>query len=337
MQLRIETQSATVADEVSALASVMQPILRGLLYSLQGSRVDRLGGYGAITLWDLAREMRESPGDCGVCFEYAVHDALRTDNSMVVERVDEALRKHCKVKGNDLQSILFGAEKAGSQRLIETVKELLTDQSQLMNGTRGRPVKLRRHIDAAAAAFRTQGRTSSLPQSISGLWRADLFVGQTSPDRWVGTTVKSNASSLRAVRGLRLAIVPAKGNRDAIYKDDPKNLVVVPLLFDGDFMDVFYRAWWAVVYFLDADAKEPAQGVLTEPAQRQIVRLLAGHRGKPVLDVIDLLGPIAQPGLIAPHEAIAGLASPDRGGAAWRADVETGAIIVPMPQQGPMQ
>jgi hypothetical protein len=121
VQLRIETQSATVADEVSALASVTQPILRGLLYSLQQGRVSRLGGYPAITLWDLAREVRESPS---VCFEYAVHDALRTDNAMVVERVDEALRRCCNVKGDDLQSILFGAEKAGSQRLIETVKEL---------------------------------------------------------------------------------------------------------------------------------------------------------------------------------------------------------------------
>lgn len=29
-----------------------------------------------------------------------------------------------------------------------------------------------------------------LPNSINGLWKADLFVGKSEPDKWVGTTVK---------------------------------------------------------------------------------------------------------------------------------------------------
>jgi hypothetical protein len=333
MQLRLETQLNPVADEVSALAAVARPILRGLLYSLPAHRIERLGGIEKVTLEDLARERGRSDGDCGVCFEYAVHDAVTRGDPMVAERVDEALRRHCRISGATLDSILFGAEKQGSQRLIATTKELLTDQSLLMYGTAGRPVALRRHIDAAASAFRTRGRSSRLPQSISGLWKADLFVGRSDPDKWVGTSVKIKADSLEPARGLRLGVVPVRAGKDAIYKDDRKNLVVVPLRWDDDFMDIFYEAWWAVVYFLDAGARQPAQGRLTEPAQRQLVKLLAGHRETPVLDVIEALTPIAQPHLLEPQEFDATLSAPDTGGARWRADVTTTAVIAPVARE----
>lgn len=252
---------------------------------------------------------------------------------MVAERVDEALARFCRIDGDTIESILFGAEKQGSQRLIATAKELLTDQSRLMYGTAGRPVALRRHLDAAAAAFRTRGQKSGLPHSVSGLWKADLFLGRSDTDKWVGTSVKIKHGALEPARGLRLGVVPVKGNKDAIYKDDRKNLIVVPLRWDDDFMDVFYWAWWAIVYFLNAGAKEPGQGLLIEPAQRQLVRLLVGHRETPVLEVVEALAPIAQPHLLEPQEVDAALAAPDVGGAAWHADVATSTVIAPVARE----
>jgi hypothetical protein len=86
------------------------------------------------------------------------------------------------VPGDDVDSILFGAEKAGSQQLIDTAAALLTNDSSLLSGSRGRPVKLKRHLTSAAAAFRKKGVGGGLPQSISGLWRADLFLGSAQTD-----------------------------------------------------------------------------------------------------------------------------------------------------------
>jgi hypothetical protein len=335
MQLRIESQRNGVADEVSALIAVMRPILEGLLYSLPSHRVARLGGINAITLEDLARERRESDGDCGVCFEYAVHDAVVRGDPMVAERVDHALRRFCRIRGSSLSSILFGAEKQGSQRLIETAKALLTDESRLMYGTQGRPVALRRHLDAAAAAFRTRGQGSRLPQSVSGLWKADLFLGQSGADKWVGTSVKIKAAALEPARGLRLGVVPVRGASDLIYKDERKNLIVVPVRWDDDFMDIFYLAWWTAVYFLQGGAREPAPGLLVDPAQRQVARLLVGHRNAPVLDVIDALSAVSQPHLLEPSEVAASLESPDVGGPAWHALVATMAVIAPIPREEP--
>lgn len=90
---------------------------------------------------------------------------------------------------------------------------------------------------------------------MSGLWKADLFLGTTDTDKWVGNSVKINRSHLEPVRGLRVGIVPTKqGNTDSIVKDESKNLMVCPLPYDGAFVETFYEAWISVVQFLAADA-----------------------------------------------------------------------------------
>jgi hypothetical protein len=67
--------------------------------------------------------------------------------------------------------------------------------------SRGRPVKLKRHLTSLAAAFRNKGTETGLPQSISGLWRADLFLGSADTDYWVGTTVRSTRMPCREIAG----------------------------------------------------------------------------------------------------------------------------------------
>src|SRR5260370_30283233 len=143
----------------------------------------------------LSRLRRPGDGDIGICFEYAVHDAIRQQNPLILERVQDAMRQ-CNLYGNETASILFGAEKNGAVNLIETASELLTDDSNLLYGTKGRPSKLKAHIKSVAAAFRKPSIRSILPQSISGLWKADLFTGNTDTDKWIGTTLKLNLSQL---------------------------------------------------------------------------------------------------------------------------------------------
>jgi hypothetical protein len=246
----------------------------------------------------LARNYKQGDGDCGICFEYAVHDAIRRGEASVMERVNDGLIR-CKIKGGDPSSILFGAEKSGSLQLIKTASELLTEDSRLLAGTRGQPCKLKRHIESVASALKRSAIRHQLPWSIGGLWKADLFLGRTAPDQWVGTTVKINRSHLEAARGLRVAIVPAtQGKSDAIITETSKNLIVCPVPYDAAFMETFYCGWEIVQSFLAADAQVPKEVALPRPAARQVARYLADRRDYPVLDVIDALSVLAQPELL---------------------------------------
>lgn len=327
MQIRSEQQLNVVADEVSAITAVVRPILSGLLLSLKKDVVDEVGGRDSVKLKMLPRLRRAGDGDTGICFEYAAHDAIRRQEPKVVDRVYDALAE-CKVPGEEVASILFGAEKQGSQQLIDTAAALLTEESRLLSGSRGQPAKLRRHLSAAAAAFRKKGVGSDLPQSISGLWRADLFLGSPDAERWVGTTVKINRADLRGDRGLRVAVVPAnEGKSDRIYLDDRLNLVICPLPYDGSFVETFYKAWEVVTQFLDADARVPKEVALFRPPARTVARYLADRREFPVVDVVQALAPLCQPELLATDATNADVVL--SGGHSLT--VETAAVLAPTP------
>jgi|SRR5664280_605956 hypothetical protein len=327
MEIRSEQQLHPVADEVSAITAVVRPILSGILFALKEDVVAEVGGRNQVKLKMLPRLRRPGDGDTGICFEYAAHDAVRREEPRVVERVYDALSM-CNVPGKEVGSILFGAEKQGSQQLIDTAAALLTKDSSLLSGYRGRPVKLRRHLSAAAAAFRRQGQGSELPQSISGLWRADLFLGSRDADRWVGTTVKINRAALQGDRGLRVAVVPAtEGRSDAVYKDERRNLVVCPLPYDGSFVETFYKAWEVVSQFLAADAKVPKEVALSRPPARTVARYLADRREFPVVDVIEALVPLSQPELLVTEQSTAEVilsGGPSR-------IVQTASVLAPTP------
>jgi len=290
--------------------------------------VAEAGGYKRVKLKMLPRLYRPGDGDCGICFEYAVHDALMRGDSMVVDRVDDVLSTHCRIIGQEIGSILFAVEKAGVNRLIDTAATMLTSESLLMYGSRGRPVRLRRHLADVAEAFRKRKSPPRLPQSISGLWKADLFLGKTDSDRWVGTSVKINPVQLEPARGLRVGIVPSReGASDAPFKDEQRNLIVCPLKHDGDFMEVFYNGWQVVQQFIAADARVPREVALPRPPQRQVARYLAERREYPVRDVIEALAPLSQPELLDTRERDAGLVVTRRG-----AEPEVSTVLAPLPR-----
>ena len=300
LSLRLEQQIRPVADEVSALTAVVRPILEGILYSLKRDIVEQLGGYEGVTLEMLARVYRAGNGDCGLCFEYAVHDALNRAEPSVTDRVDTALKQYCKIPGDDTASILFGVEKNGAVNLIDLAKVQLTEESQLLYGQRGRPAKLRAYVDTLAAAFRSSGARASLPTSIGGLWKADLFLGHTDTDKWVATTVKINPAHLEGAAGLRIGIVPSRqGRSDAVKKDDAKNLIVCPVPHDGEFMELFYQGWGIVQQFIAADAHVPREVYLPRPAERQVAAYLESRRDFPTVEVVMALLPLSQPELLS--------------------------------------
>ena len=326
LRLRLEWQRNPIADEVSALTAVVRPILQGVLFALKQDVVAELGGYASVKLKMLPRLYRPGDGDCGICFEYAVHDAVRRGDSMVLERLVKAMHD-CRVPGKKPESILFGAEKTGAVQLIDTAKETLTEDSYLLYGSKGRPVKLRGHIDNIAMAFRRPSARPALPYSINGLWKADLFLGFTDSDRWVGTSVKINEKHLESARGLRIGVVPARqGARDTVQMDDVRNLVVCPLPHDGAFMEIFYQAWGIVKQMMAADMWMPQEVALPRPPERQVANYLVVRREYPVPGVLDALVPLAQPELLETKEQQSEVVL-------RRAEESiTGSVVAPMPK-----
>lgn len=313
LEVRVEQQRNMVADEVSALTAVVRPILEGTLYAVKGEVIAQAGGHDNITLEMLARVYKPGDGDCGLCFEWAVHDAMNRHDPLVEERIADAL-KRCKVPGTKPASILFGGEKSGAVRLIDTARDRLTDESRVLGGTVGQPPKLRSRLPLLAHAMRSPPARYWLPYSISGLWKADLFLGHTDADRWVGTTVKINPSQVEPAKGLRLAIVPVRqGKTDKISVDTAKNLVICPLLHDGAFMEIFYQGWGVVQQFIRADAYCPREVYLPRPPERQVAKYLEVRRTFPVVDVLDALIPLSQPELLETQiHSSSTLVSPDK-------------------------
>lgn len=323
MRVREHRQLNPIADEVLALTAVVRPILSGVLYSLKEDVVAEAGGRQNVKLKMLERLRRPADGDCGICFEYAVHDAMCRGDPMVLDRIETATRL-CNFGGNQPKSILFGLEKSGAQQLIGTAMEVLTDDSRVLSGVPGQPAKLRRYLNTLAAAFRRQSLRRALPYSINGLWKADLFVGFSDIDRWVGTSVKINPRDLEEAAGLRIGIVPVRqGAMDRVRKHDTKNLVICPLSHDGDFMQVFYEGWRIVQAFLKADCQVPKEVELPRPVDREVARILAERREFAVVDVIEAIAVFGQPELLETDDRQTDLF-------AISGETQTDTIVVPL-------
>lgn len=292
-------QTNQVHSEFEALFSVIYPILYGLVSTLNKETVSEVGGYEKISLGLFTKLYQPGDGDCGICFEYAVHNAITNKDDEVINRIDSALSKYCKIKGDDPTSILFGAEKSGQLQFIDSVMSHLTDDSLLLTGDRGKPIKLKKHITGVVSAFRKPQEREKLPSSINGLWKADLFVGSTLLDKWVGTTVKINPKQLESAKGLRLGIVPSRqGKSDKIYKHETKNLIICPVPYDESFMEIFYEGWGIVKQFILAHGDMPKEINLSSSLDRMICKHLVDRKKYPVFDVIEYLKTMGQPHLI---------------------------------------
>ena len=298
VQINIENQTSPVADDVSALIAIVCSSLRGILFSLKQSVVEEAGGIEKLKLFMLSRIYKHGDGDCGICFEYAIHDAILRQEPSVIERVYDSLVK-CGVPGRQTASILFGAEKSKALQIVGNMNNLLTDESRLLTGTQSQPPKLKKHIVDITKAFYLARYREQLPSSISGLWKADLFIGNTDSDRWVGTTVKINRQQLEGASGLRIGIVPSQyGKGDSIIFDSSKNLVICPIPYDQAFMEKFYSAWFIVTAFIKSDANMPKPELLPLGAHRIVARELENRKNLSVLELIESLLYFAQPGLL---------------------------------------
>jgi len=328
VEIREERQASPVEDPVSALVAVTRPIINGVVQSIGAEYVAAYDSRGEIPLRMLGRLRKESDGDIGIAFEYAIHEAVQRGEAVVLERVTDAL-KLCNIKRGDPASILFAIEKQGAKQLIGTDLELITDNSRALSGRQGQPVKLKKHLNQLAAAFRRVSTKPNLPQSINGLWKADLFLGSPVPDHWVGTSVKITRTRLERAAGLRIAIVPATvGRSDAIYRDEAKNLIVCPVPHDQSFMEVFHEGWRLVQSLCASDFKMPTAAAVPSSLLREVAKVYVQRRDYSVGEVLEVTGPFAQPHLLETNPESVATTS-------FQADVlpDTGTVVAPAPMQ----
>ncbi|MFB7045105.1 hypothetical protein ACFCX7_03025 [Streptomyces microflavus] len=286
-------QREEVSDAVMAKFAMVAPVIEATLHSVAMDRIDRLGGYPSWTLHDLAREFREGFGDAGICFELAVHEAIAGRNSLIWPLASEVLEDFCGISGG-ADSILFGPEKEGRIPILESIQDSLTDDSRVYVGNRGQPPKLKRYIPQIFRAFHRNEERNNLPRSINGLWKADLFIGNPSVDRWVGTTVKVKPGALESAQGLRVGIYPKANAADIPRVDDRLNLIRLPLPYDSAFMELFYKSFNLMRAFLRCDARVPPPVDLPDAEDRFIVRELEIRRGFPILDVLTAIRNMSQ-------------------------------------------
>ena len=299
MKLQIDTQIGFVADETRSKFAICSSIIKGFLFSLKRERIERLGGYEKVTLWDIARETRtESDGDCGICLEYALHDSISQRNPLVWPIVSEALNDFCKIK-DGAHSILFGAEKNNYIDLINSNSHYINPQTRILHGTPGKPVYLERYMEAITKSIYSAPARELLPQSIRGLWRADLFVGSPNTNQWVGTTLKINKDALKGDTGLRLGMYPEKRRGERIEYNERLNLIMCPIPYDGHFMEAYYKSYGIMRAIIHSDCNMPPPVLLADSGDRYIADELIKRKNFPALEISQALTVLGQPGLIA--------------------------------------
>ena len=133
---------------------------------------------------------------------------------------------------------------------------------------------------------------------MRGVWKADLFLGNHAVDNWVGTSVKIKRAALEGAPGLRIGIYPKTHARDDPRRDEILNLILLPLPYDGEFMELFYKSFYLVRAFLDADARLPAEVRLPDAEDRYICRELESRRMFPISAVVEVLREMSQRDLL---------------------------------------
>jgi hypothetical protein len=297
MEIWEDRQKNPVADEVSALVAVTGPIITGVLRSVSVDVTNTFGDRDKLPLKMLGHLRKEGDGDCGIAFEYAVHDAVISREPVIAERVADALGK-CGVSG-DPESILFAIEKSGAQELISTEPGLVMDNSPVLLREGGHRVGLREHLTAIGTAFRLPGALLNLRQSIRGLWKTELFLGSANLDQWVSAGVHMNPSPPKAAKAPSIAVIPSiKGNPDTIRLDEQKNVVICPVPQDGSFIKIFHEGWQIVQALCATGFEMPSESDIPSPLHREVARIFVERRDFPITEVIESIRKFAQPELL---------------------------------------
>lgn len=298
----LEIQKSLIGDQVRARYAMIIPILRGMLYSISQRTINEIrDGYNGITLEMFCKVYNEGDGDYGICFEYAVHEAIQYRNNLIYPKIQYVIGDLCGLN-NDVESILFGAEKTKSN-VLETAHNSLTEDSILKPGTRARPTYLKQYLDTIYKAHHNRSFIEQLPKSIKGVWKADLFLGSKYANEWVATTIKTNPGQIEEAPGLRIALYSDKNPKSEPYKHS-NNLIYCPLSYDSDFMELFGASFAIAKHIINSKGKMPSRAALYYADDAAVAKWLTDRSRFPLLEILDALEALKQPDLLSAPQSI---------------------------------
>ena len=267
------------------ISSFISPILFALLVGLKEEIVLSLNGRDKILLRELARAYREGDGDCGICFEYSIHSAIRKNSPLIIEQIKEALQL-CGINSKYTTSILLGFEKSKILQINDELLNTLSKDSILVTNSSKDTIQIWDYLSNMTSIFRSANRNKTLPTSISGIWKADLLLGNPVSNMWAAASVKINHMHLRNVKGIAIGICPTKWNKKASVHQG-REMIICHVPFDNGFMHFFYITWNVIYKFLQNDAYVPHERLIPYPEQLEIAKYLESKRDTPVIELVD--------------------------------------------------
>jgi hypothetical protein len=135
-------------------------------------------------------------------------------------------------------------------------------------------------------------------------------LGSPSAEQWVGTTLKVNRASLKGAPGLRVGVYPSSEN-ERPKKDSDNNLILCPLPYRGDFMVLFSASFQIAKQLMYSKGDMPKPPALIYEDDLVVAEWLSSRRTYPVMDILESLNPLMQPGLLSSSKADVSLAAAD--------------------------
>ncbi len=135
----------------------------------------------------------------------------------------------------------------------------------------------------------------------------DLFVGSPTSEQWIGTTLKVNREDLKAAPGLRLGVFPSK-TKEGPKKDSDKNLIYCPLPYRSEFMVLFSASFQIAKQLMYSKGGMPKPPALVYEDDLSVAEWLSARRKYAVMDILEALHPLMQPGLLKAEQASDSLA-----------------------------
>ncbi len=81
-------------------------------------------------------------------------------------------------------------------------------------------------------------------------------------------------------------------------KDDSTNLIMCPLPYSGEFMQLFGASFQITKQLIAYRAGQPSRVALVYEDDQAVAKWLSDRRNFPVLAILDALEPLKQPGLL---------------------------------------
>lgn len=145
----------------------------------------------------------KNTGMQGVCWEYAIYYAIAYQNTYVQDLINNAINYLSKKNTSEkINAILWGGEKSSIS--LENIKKNLKDNETIW--TPNKEYSFKNYIDIIKDSFNKKNIRNTLPNDMSGIWKADLFVKKDSSNTWYAVTVKWNKSNMECYPGLSIGI-----------------------------------------------------------------------------------------------------------------------------------